>query len=266
MESSRGDILRIEKTSIHDGEGLRTVIFLKGCPLKCKWCSTPESQKRYIKNDFGIKMTSDEVLKEVAKDEIFFFHSQGGVTISGGEVLMQADFAREVLQKTQEHGIATAVETSLFAEFDEIEKILPYLSSMYIDFKIFDEEQHIYYTGVSNKKIKENLIKLDQLYKGTLFIRIPVIPTVNMTKENMQQTAVFLSRLKNTRNVELLPYHRLGLETYKRLKLNYELKEIKTPSKMEMQQMAAVFKEVNSGFIMKIKGEQVKEVKYDLYK
>ncbi|WP_017751888.1 glycyl-radical enzyme activating protein [Clostridium tyrobutyricum] len=259
MLISSGKVLRIEKTSIHDGDGLRTVVFLKGCHLKCKWCSTPESQKECITEGYGIEMTADEVVKEICKDEIFFFHSGGGVTISGGEVLMQADFTQEILRRSQKHGIATAIETSFFADFKEIEKLLPYLTSIYVDFKIFDEDRHIFYTGVSNQKIKDNLKKLDQVYRGKIYIRIPTVPTVNMTEDNMRKTAEFLSQLNHTRNVELLPYHRLGLNTYHRLNRVYELNGIEIPSMEDMQRMTEVFKEVNPEFTMKIKGELFEE-------
>ena len=116
--SKTGRVLRIEKTSIHDGEGLRTVVFLKGCPLRCKWCSTPESQRMEIEKRYGKDMTVEEVVKEICKDEIFFFHSGGGVTISGGEVLMQADFAKEILIFYMEQRIPTAIETSLYSSYD----------------------------------------------------------------------------------------------------------------------------------------------------
>lgn len=258
MSILSGQVLRIEKTSIHDGDGFRTVVFLKGCPLRCKWCSTPESQKRCITEEYGTEMTVDEVVKEICKDEVFYFHSGGGVTISGGEVLMQVDFVQEILRESQKHGIATAIETSLLADYTEIEKILPYLNSIYIDFKIFDEDKHIFYTGVSNHRIKENLKRLDQVYEGPIYIRIPTVPTVNMTDDNMRKTAGFLSQLSHTRNVELLPYHRLGLDTYHKMNRVYELKDIETPSMEDMRRLAEVFKEVNYKFTVKIKGELFK--------
>ena len=186
---------RIEKTSIHDGEGLRTVVFFKGCPLRCKWCSTPESQRMELEKGYGKDMTVEEVVKEICKDEIFFFHSGGGVTISGGEVLMQAEFARDIL--------------------------------------------------VSNERIKENLMKADREFAGDIHIRIPVIPTVNMFEENMEETAKFLRRLKHVKDVELLPYHRLGLETYERLGRIYELKDINPPDREALMEMAEIIRRNN---------------------
>ena len=250
-----GRVLRIEKTSIHDGEGLRTVVFLKGCPLRCKWCSTPESQRMEIEKGYGKDMTVEEVVKEICKDEIFFFHSGGGVTISGGEVLMQADFAKEILKSCMELGIPTAIETSLYSSYDKIRELLPYLTSMYIDFKVTDERRHEFYTGVSNKRIKENLVKVDTEFDGDIHIRIPVIPTVNMNENNMEDTIKFLNNLKHIKDIELLPYHRLGLETYERLGRVYELKDVEIPNIEGLRKMAEIIRENDPKIIVKLKGE-----------
>ena len=140
--SLEGTILRIERSSIHDGEGLRTVIFLKGCPLRCAWCSTPEGQAEEIESaggkTYGSVMTVDELMTEVVKDEVFFFHSSGGITFSGGEPLQQADFVAEVLRRTQMLGINTAMESSLCFPFSELEKVLPHLNILFADLKHID--------------------------------------------------------------------------------------------------------------------------------
>lgn len=253
--SKKGRVLRIEKTSIHDGEGLRTVVFLKGCPLRCKWCSTPESQRMKMEKGYGKDMTVEEVMKEICKDEIFFFHSGGGVTISGGEVLMQADFAKEILKASIEQGISTAIETSLYSSYERIRELLPYLTSMYIDFKAADERRHEFYTGVSNEKIKENLVKVSAEFMGDIHIRIPTIPTVNMFQKNMEDTSKFLRKLKHIKDIELLPYHRLGLETYERLGRIYELKDMETPDMETMRKMAEIIRVNSPGIAVKIKGE-----------
>lgn len=243
--SKTGRVLRIEKTSIHDGEGLRTVVFFKGCPLRCKWCSTPESQRMELEKGYGKDMTVEEVVKEICKDEIFFFHSGGGVTISGGEVLMQAEFARDILKACIGQGIPTAIETSLYSSYDKIQELLPYLTTMYVDFKASDARRHEFYTGVSNERIKENLMKADREFAGDIHIRIPVIPTVNMFEENMEETAKFLRKLKHVKDVELLPYHRLGLETYERLGRIYELKDINPPDRDALMEMAEIIRRNN---------------------
>lgn len=251
---AKGTVLRVEKTSIHDGAGLRTVVFLKGCPLKCKWCSTPESQSMCIEYGYGKIMTAKEVIREVCKDEIFYFHSGGGVTLSGGEVLLQADFAREIVKGCREEGVETAIETSLYADYKNIEKLLPYLNDVYVDFKIDDEERHVFYTGVSNRKIKENILRLAREFKGGIHIRIPVIPTVNLSEKNMRQSAMFFEGLQKITDIELLPYHRLGNETYRKLGWIYELKDIETPNMTIMREMAEVIRAQFPTCLVKIKG------------
>ena len=253
--TTNGMVLRIEKTSIHDGEGLRTVVFLKGCPLRCKWCSTPESQHTVPEHGYGRLMSVDEIMHEICKDEVFFFHSGGGVTISGGEVLAQADFAESILRSCMEEGIPTAIETSLYADYSQIQKLLPYLDTMYIDFKIADESAHRRYTGVSNQKIRENLLRLDQEFPYDIHIRIPSIPGINLTAENMQEKAHFLSKLHHVADIELLPYHRLGLASYQKLGRTYELADTLTPSMEEMRNMADVIHHILPDHIVKIKGE-----------
>lgn len=255
MEEIRGNVLRIEKSSIHDGTGLRTVVFLNGCPLSCKWCSTPESQCMHSDPRYGKVMTAEEVVKEVRKDSIFFFHSGGGVTISGGEILYQAEFAREILKGCLQEGIATSCETSLFADYNKVSSLVPYLGSMYVDYKVHDTELHKYYTGVSNEIIRENFRKLDEEYSGDIHIRIPVIPGVNMDEENMTGTAEFFRGFRHVRDIELLPYHRLGMDTYRKLGLEYELPDVETPSAGDMAGMAEAIIKTDPGRRVLIKGE-----------
>lgn len=255
----KGKVLRIEKASIHDGEGLRTVVFLKGCPLRCQWCSTPESQSFAIEQSetylYGKEMTADEVVREVCKDEIFFFHSGGGVTISGGEVLCQADFAGEILKKCREQGIATAVETSLYAPYQKVRKLSAYLDDFYIDMKLYEEQAHLQYTGVSNALILENLKRLDSEFPGHIHIRIPTIPGINMTEENMRDTALFLVNLRHISDLELLPYHRLGTDTYHRLGREYQLSQTEPPSGEDMKKMAEIIRRYTPDLPIRISGE-----------
>lgn len=263
MNELIGKVLRIEKTSIHDGEGLRTVVFLKGCPLQCKWCSTPESQYRYshCATGYGRDMTVSQVVKEVCKDSIFFFHSGGGVTISGGEVLMQNEFATEILKECMLEGMQTAIETSLYGDYEtKIRPLLPFLSAMYVDFKVYDDEKHHYYTGVSNKLIKANLLRLQEDFQGDIHIRIPLIPGVNLSEENSRKTAEFLKPLNKVKDIELLPYHRLGVDTYRKLEVRYELPDIQIPDMARMRKMAEVIKKTDPDRVVKIKGELFAEV------
>ena len=279
----KGLILRIERTSIHDGQGLRTVVFFKGCPLRCQWCSTPEShnmriEKGYLPNrcigcgiciescpedalsmdngkilisdekckmsllcydkcpqsaykKYGNYMSADELLKEIAKDEIFYYHSNGGVTFSGGEPLMQPDFLTEIMKLCKQRGIHTAMETSLLAPFKDIEKILPYLDVLYTDIKFMDRNKHKEYTGAVNDLIIENILKIDSSsYPVEIYIRIPLIPGINDSRENLLSILDFCKDIKKIQEFELLPYHRLGIETYKHLGLLYKLPDIAIPT------------------------------------
>lgn len=279
-----GSVLRVERASIHDGQGLRTVLFLKGCPLRCLWCSSPESQrpdpeKGYARDrctecgicvnvcpagalsipeaggkvrmdagkckncfvcvakcpqrawkKYGSMMSVEEAVQEIAKDEIFFFHSGGGVTISGGEPLSQADFVGEVLKRCRERGIHTALETSCYAPWERVEKILPWLHVLFADLKHMDREMHQQWIGSDHTLVLDNIRKIDQsAYPVEIFIRIPFIPGVNDSDENLAKTADFCRSLKKLKGIELLPYHRLGMETYKNLGIEYPLKDLLPP-------------------------------------
>lgn len=254
MDTRIGKVLRIEKASIYDGEGLRTVIFVKGCPLRCKWCSTPESQAMECMLDYGYDATVESIMKIIRKDEIFYFHSGGGVTVSGGEVLMQSDFVRDILKECREEGINTAIESSLFGPYEALEKMLPYLNTVFVDFKAADDEVHRKYTGVSNQIIKENILRMAQDFAGDIHVRIPCIPTVNMSEENMKLTADFFRDIEPVKDIELLPYHKLGMDTYRKLGWKYELDDIQTPDGEAMRQTAAVLQAHQPGCGILIKG------------
>ena len=234
-----GTVLKIEKISMHDGDGLRTVVFLKGCPLKCSWCSTPESQGREIEHGFGRIMTVNEVIAEISKDEIFYFHSDGGVTISGGEPLLQVGFTEAILRESKQRGINTAIETSLYGNFDDVKKLLPYLDTVYADVKHIDSEIHKKFTGVGNELIFDNIKAVSGCFSGNLIIRLPLIQTVNMTSQDAEGIAAFYKELVSVNKFELLPYHRLGIGTYRKLGLPYDFYEEKPPSKKDVDEFEA---------------------------
>jgi pyruvate formate lyase activating enzyme len=236
-----GRVLRIEKTSIYDGQGLRTVIFLKGCPLRCKWCSTPEAQNFEAEFGYGEDMAVSGVVEEISKDEIFFFHSGGGVTISGGEPLLQADFAARILKECMQRGIHTAIESSFYSDYRRIEKLLPYLKAVYVDIKHMDEEAHRTWTGVSNKRILENILRLDRSpHQTELHIRMPVVPGINDGEKNLLAAAEFCKGLGKIHDIELLSYHRLGVGTYKKIGRDYELMDLAVPSKETLYKHAGL--------------------------
>lgn len=307
-----GSVLRIERTSIHDGQGLRTVIFLKGCPLRCRWCSTPESQRfgtergyardscvscglcvrscpvgalamskddQKVRIDFskcqkcfscaakcpnnaikkyGSLLSVRETVREISKDEIFFFYSGGGVTISGGEPLGQPEFVSEVLKKCRELGIHTAIETSFHAPFQNMEKILPWLNVLYVDIKLMDEELHKKWVGLDNSLILDNLRKIDESdYLLNISVRIPLIPDVNDSDANLADTAKFCKSLRKLQEIELLPYHRLGLETYRNLERDYPLKELVPPTRERVLERATFLLQQNPGVPIRVGGELV---------
>lgn len=228
-----GVVLRIERSSIHDGEGLRTVVFLKGCPLSCVWCSTPESQSPFIENGsdktYGKKMLAAHVVSEVEKDSIFFLHSGGGVTISGGEPLMQPEFTESILKGCKSNGINTAMETCLHTEPATLKKVVPYLDTLYADLKFIDNEKHKKYCGHNNDQILSNMRRLSTEQTIKMIIRIPLIPGINDSEEDLTLAADFCNSIEHIHSIELLPYHRLGVPTYSKLGLDYTLTDIEPP-------------------------------------
>lgn len=250
---SSGIVLRIERSSIHDGDGLRTVIFLKGCPLSCAWCSTPEGQALEITEIetkvYGYEMTADELLDEVVKDEIFFYHSGGGITFSGGEPLLQADFVADVMQRARSLGIDTAMESSMSLPYSEIDKILPHLDVLFADLKHIDPERHKFYTGIDNKLILDNISRVAQVNLPIkLIVRIPLVPGINDDEKTVRGMGKFLRTLKKLERVEILPYHKLGISTYDKMGLEYKLRETKIPSSEHIENA----KDILRGYISSI--------------
>ena len=243
----KGIIFDIQRFSVHDGPGIRTIVFLKGCPLRCKWCCNPESQSHEIeemvmsgkKKVVGKDVTAGEVIEEVERDQIFYKRSGGGITLSGGESLMQADFASALLALAHEKGINTAMESTAFADFSVIEKVLPHLDLYLMDIKHIDREKHKNFTGQYNDKILENAQKIARS-SVKLIIRTPVIPTFNDTEEEIRAIAKFASSLPGVEEMHLLPYHRRGSDKYAGLNREYSLAHIDPPSKEKMDKLLKV--------------------------
>lgn len=262
-----GRIFNIQRFSTFDGPGIRTVVFMKGCPLRCVWCHNPEAgsmateifykpelcigcggcmsvcpqnchafkdgQHHYDRKNCvlcerctqlchvnaleacGRKMSVDEVVDIVLRDKPFYDESGGGVTLSGGEPLMQYDFSVALLKALKAQGIHTAIETSGFFHGD-LSVINSYTDLWLYDIKLFLEEEHIKYTGVSNKNILENLHFLDQT-GVKIILRCPIIPDVNMNNVHFEKLAALSNRLKHIVAVHLEPYHPLGISKAKQL-------------------------------------------------
>ena len=255
----KGRIFNIQRFSIHDGPGIRTIVFFKGCRLRCAWCCNPESQNQEIETIIekdkekivGKDVTVWDIMPEILADKPYYKRSEGGVTLSGGEVLCQADFAAELLKACKSEGLHTAIESASSLNFSEIEKLLPYLDLYLMDIKHMDSDKHKEYTGVGNELILENARKIAE--SGVeLIIRTPVIPTFNDTPEEIKAISSFAKTLKGVSEHHLLPYHRLGSDKYVGLGRNYALKEIEPPSKEKMEYLLSVAE--TSGLKCKIGG------------
>lgn len=245
-----GRIFDIQKYSIHDGPGIRTIVFLKGCVLRCRWCCNPESQEFAIQNMvvdgktkvIGQDVTVEEVMEDVMKDLPYYRRSGGGLTLSGGESLCQAEFAAALLQAAKENGINTAIESTACAKFETIEKLLPHLDLYLMDIKHMNSAKHKAFTSQPNELILENAKKLAEKARE-LIIRVPVIPTFNDTPEEIAAIARFAKSLPNVEQLHLLPYHRLGQDKYTGLGREYTLKDVVPPDNEHMERLLAVVNE-----------------------
>ena len=215
----KGIVFDIRRGVAKDGPGLRTSVFLKGCPLQCVWCHNPESQspeiERAVTTDevCGREMSVEEVMDEVRRDKVFYASSGGGVTITGGEPMMQGDFAFAIAFAAHEDGIHVAIDTSGFAPWAAFERMLSVVDLFLYDLKCMDAKRHRELTGVDNQAILENLRRLDDAGAKT-WIRCPLAPGLNDSDEDLTALKAFTSRLRNMEKLEICPYHPLGLEKY----------------------------------------------------
>ncbi|MDA8226404.1 MAG: glycyl-radical enzyme activating protein [Desulfitobacterium hafniense] len=285
-EKAVGVVFNTQGYSIHDGPGIRTIIFLKGCPLKCEWCSNPESQsdrpevisianrcigcgrcvegcpEKAIFSISGIKtidrkkctscghcadlcyanslqmrgqiQTTEEVLREIVGDLVFYQNSGGGVTISGGEPFYQAEFTLSLLKASKELGLNTVVETCGYALYKKIAACLPYIDLLYFDLKHLNGEVHKRYTGVDNTLILNNARRLGA--SGVkMVVRLPIIPGYNDSEENLKMTAEFTCSI-GVNEIHLLPYHIFGSSKYYQLGREYRL-NIKAPDENRMTEI-----------------------------
>ena len=299
---NKANVFNIQKFSVHDGPGIRTTVFFKGCPLNCLWCHNPESQnsKKQILLDgskcvlcgtcvklcpqgavkiennvpvtdmgkctgcrqceiycipvarqvAGREYTVEEVVKEVMKDEVFYKQSGGGVTLSGGEPLIQIDFLEELLVKLKEKNIHTAVDTCGAVNFENIRRISDYTDVFLYDIKLMDDKKHTEFTGVSNKLILDNLRRLSEVHEN-INLRMPIIEGVNADVNHIEKTIDFIRGL-NVFSINLLPYHDIAKHKYKELGIPYEEDKMSKPSEDKMQH----FKEMleKEGYEVKIGG------------
>jgi len=290
--TAEGIIFDVMRYAIHDGPGIRTTIFLKGCPLRCAWCANPESQESLpeISHLFdrcllcgrcedacpnqaitvarnihqinrtlcracgqcaeqcptgalkllGRKVTAEALFEEIVVDRIFWERSGGGVTLSGGEPLMQPEFCEELLKFCRTNYISTAVETCLHVPRENLDTVLPYADVLICDFKINDDAKHQRLIGADNRRIKENLKYLVQDKHIDCLVRVPLIPGLNTANHEVRGIAGFLTSLGNNIHLEIMPYHRLGEPKYKRLGRRYPL-TCKTPMERDLEWVKHIF-------------------------
>jgi len=271
-------VFDIQRASFVDGPGIRTTVFFKGCNLRCAWCHNPESQSAVVEMLFhenrctkcgkckvmcpysfekcifcgrcalycprdareicGKEYTVEEVMREVIKDEAIYESSGGGVTFSGGECMLQIDFLEAVLKACKSRGIHTAVDTAGHLPFDYFERVIPFTDLFLYDVKCFDSEKHEKYTGVGNELILSNLEKLLKTGRD-VWVRIPIIPTVNDSEEEMLSIKKYLLSCGYPERVELLPYHALGEHKYAALGKNAQI--FSAPSEDKMAKLKSIF-------------------------
>lgn len=286
----KGMIFDIKRFAVHDGDGIRTTVFFKGCPLKCKWCHNPEGMNfkpetafysdrciscgecapvcpqnahsinngihKYDRSlcrscgiceqhcpsgamkSYGKETTEDELLSVLLEDKAFYDNSGGGVTLSGGECLLQADFCAVLLKKLKENNIHTAVDTCGYAPPESLDKVIPYTDVFLYDIKAFDEDCHIKCTGKSNKIILDNLRYISSV-KIPVEIRYPFVPGFN--SDQADKIAAFLSEFDNIVKVKVLPCHSLSASKYNALGIK-DTQPCITPSKNEIFNAEKIFK------------------------
>lgn len=250
---TKGCIFDIQRYSIHDGNGIRTIVFLKGCILRCRWCCNPESQRFEIetmlvqgeKKSIGRVVTVAEAMKTVEKDRAYYRRTGGGLTLSGGESLCQPEFATALLRAANEVGISTAMESMGCADFEVIEGLLPYLDQYLLDIKHMNPAKHKEYTGHSNELMLENARKIARTGMTELSIRVPVIPGFNDTPGEIRDIAEFTKSLGNVKCLHLLPYHRLGQDKYSGLGRRYLMGDVEPPSNEKMDMLLKTASQVS---------------------
>lgn len=249
----KGVISNIQRFSVHDGPGIRVTVFMQGCPLSCWWCHNPESIPfcKIEDHNGGNQFSPKELLKEIKKDLIFMEESEGGVTFSGGEPLMQLIFLQEMLELCKDEGIHTALDTTGFISKDAFDNIIDLPDLFLYDLKLINNEDHKKYTGTSNIQIHENLRTLVKLGKKVV-IRFPLIPGITDKEKNLIDIINFMQDLPGLDQINILPYHRIAGAKYEKLKLENKMRGVMPYSSEKINEIEKFF--INAGFNTRIGG------------
>lgn len=262
-----GTIFDIKKFAVHDGPGIRTTVFFKGCPLHCLWCHNPESfcaepqqmlsnnkigsQKFENKITLGREISADQLLIEILKDEVFYKTSGGGVTFSGGEPLAQIDFLENLLSKCKNKNIHTTVDTSGFVNISKLKQVINLVDLWLYDLKLFDNGLHKKFTSVENNLILSNLEFLLN-NKENVNIRIPLITEITDTESNLDLILSYLKKIGFDQKINLLPYHNSAASKYKKLDLKNPVKTLIKQTPVKLKQIERRF--TDAGFSAKLGG------------
>jgi pyruvate formate lyase activating enzyme len=265
----KGLIFSIKRYSIHDGPGIRVTIFMKGCPLSCKWCHNPEGilpqqetvmstykvgEREFCKKEESGKYYSvEDIIAVLERDRVFMDQSRGGVTFSGGEPMLQFEFLYETVKACKKIGYHTTIDTSGYSPAGNFKSIIPFTDLFLFDIKHLDDDKHTEATGVSNAVILENYnILLENAREMAL--RIPVIPGFNDDPDHIERIIQFIKSTKtgSLKKIHLLPYHKIGSSKYLRFNLPYRMVGIEPPSKTSMQLLKNHF--LTTGVKVKIGG------------
>jgi pyruvate formate lyase activating enzyme len=265
----KGLIFNVKRYSVHDGPGIRVTFFMKGCPLNCIWCHNPEGISPFQETVLQTHRVGDkefsnyseagkyysvaDILEILDKERVFMNHSKGGVTFSGGEPLLQAEFLLEALKSCKEKGFHTAVDTSGYSSSEIFRSIIPFTDLFLFDIKHLDNPDHIKLTGVSNNGILNNYRLLLETGKDFM-VRIPVIPGFNDDPDYLERLRHFLTatRTGSLKKINLLPFHKTGSSKYKRFNMLYRMGGVEPPDNEKMQKMKEFFQE--TGIKVKIGG------------
>lgn len=290
-------IAKIQKYSIHDGDGIRTTLFFKGCPLKCLWCHNPETQQfsrqlmihqdrckgcgacifscphqaisinfktskavtdlsrcdacgtcvdscnLNLREIIGKEYTIEELVKEIKKDEMFYEESGGGVTLSGGEVMVSnINYVESLCQKLRQIGISIFIDTCGHAPYENFERLLPYVDTFLYDIKMIDSQLHQKFTGLDNTLILSNLKRLNST-RARIYLRLPIIKGVNADDASIKAIIEYLlTKNIHPAQIHLLPYHNTGSVKYKKIGLTYNGKELTRPPEEELEHLANLFR------------------------